>query len=98
MESQLRGKNGKRSVLLNSTSQIISVEEIEEAVPGNNVVLTIDAGYQEKIQNILSDHIKYLNETKRSKDNGQRANAGAIVVLDVKTGAVKGWRHIQTMI
>lgn len=89
MESQLRGKNGKRSVLLNSTSQIISVEEIEEAVPGNNVVLTIDAGYQEKIQNILSDHIKYLNETKRSKDNGQRANAGAIVVLDVKTGAVK---------
>ena len=89
MESELRGTNGTRSVLLNATSQIVSIENTKDAVPGNNVVLTLDSEYQAKVQNILADHIKYLQESKKTKDAGQRCNAGAIVVLDVKTGAVK---------
>ncbi len=89
MEAELRGTNGTRSVLLNSTSQIVSIKNTKDAVPGNNVVLTIDSGYQTKVQDLLAAHIKTLQQTKKSKDSGQRCNAGAIVVLDVKTGAVK---------
>ena len=89
MEDELRGENGTRSVLLGSKNRVVSIEETKPAVPGDTVVLTIDSEFQKKTQDILEYHIKWLNETQTDPDKGMNAYGGAIVVLDIKSGAVK---------
>ncbi|MCH5348059.1 MAG: hypothetical protein J1E40_01935 [Oscillospiraceae bacterium] len=87
MESELRGKKGTRTLdLLNGV--VISDTVTEEAVPGNTVRLTIDIDYQRDVQEILENHILWLNNQTSSKAKGMNANAGAIVVLDAKDGAL----------
>lgn len=85
MESYLRGTDGVREISQNKNGQVISDTVTTEAVPGNTVMLTIDKYFQQEVQNILEDHI--LNVEHNTED-GKDAFAGAVVVLDVKTGEV----------
>ena len=87
MESALRGTKGTRTLeLVNGvvTSDMIT----EEASPGNTVRLTFDIDYQRDVQEILENHILWLNNQTSSQAKGMDANAGAIVVLDAKSGAL----------
>lgn len=87
MESKLRGTKGTRTLeLLNGV--VVSDMVTEEAVPGNTVKLTLDMNYQRKVQEILENHIVWLNNQTSYNKKGENADAGAIVVLDVKTGAL----------
>ncbi len=87
MESQLRGVTGTRELeLLNGV--VASDTITKETVPGNTVKLTIDMDYQQKVQQILENHIEWLQNQTSTNKKGENANAGAIVVTDVKTGAV----------
>lgn len=87
MESKLRGTKGTRTLeLLNGA--VVSDMVTEEAVPGNTVKLTLDMNYQRKTQEILENHILWLNNQTSYNKKGENADAGAIVVLDVKTGAL----------
>ena len=60
MEKELRGNDGTRTTLI-SGGKVISVTDTIPAVPGNTVKLTIDSDYQRDVQNILANHIKWLN-------------------------------------
>ncbi|MDF2567958.1 MAG: Cell division protein FtsI/penicillin-binding protein 2, partial [Oscillospiraceae bacterium] len=84
-ESYLRGTDGIRQVEQNARGDVVSVVDKKSTVPGNTVMLTIDKYFQQKVQNILADHIKWLR-TSAPKGNG--AKAGAVAVLDAKTGEV----------
>lgn len=84
-ESILKGKNGSRRVVMNRDKSVVSIEEVETPLPGNTVQLTIDKDYQKKVQDILAERINWLHEMNSL---GKDAEGGAIVVLDVKTGAV----------
>lgn len=87
MESELRGTAGTRSLeLLEGT--VVSDTVTEEPVPGHTVKLTIDMDYQSKVQEILENHIYWLQNQTSTHKKGENANAGAIVVTDVKTGAI----------
>ncbi|MDE5860402.1 MAG: hypothetical protein K2H23_08505, partial [Oscillospiraceae bacterium] len=87
MESELRGTKGTRTLeLLNGV--VVSDTVTEEAVPGNTVKLTLDVDYQRDVQEILENHILWLNNQTSSKAKGTEANAGAMVVLDAKSGAL----------
>ncbi|MDE6763771.1 MAG: hypothetical protein K2J73_08845 [Oscillospiraceae bacterium] len=87
MESELRGTKGTRTLeLLNGA--VVSDMVTKEAVPGHTVKLTLDMDYQRKVQEILENHILWLNNQTSFSAKGTEANAGAIVVLDVKTGAL----------
>lgn len=87
MESELRGTSGVRSLeLLNGI--VVADTVTEEAIPGNTVKLTFDLDYQAKVQDILENHIEWLNNQTSINAKGMDANAGAIVVTDVKTGAI----------
>lgn len=87
MESELRGTAGTRTIeMLNGV--VVSDKITEEAVPGNTVKLTYDMDYQKKVQQILENHITWLQNQTSSKAKGTEANAGAVVVTDVKTGAI----------
>lgn len=91
MEDYLRGSNGKRQITM-SNGVVTSIENIVEAVPGNTVKLTINGEFQRKVDTILANHIDWLH----SQEKGKTANAGAIVVLDVKTGAVLAMSNFPT--
>lgn len=87
MEAELRGKKGVRTLeLVNGvvTSDMIT----DEASPGNTVQLTFDIDYQRDVQEILKNHILWLNNQTSSKAKGTEANGGAVVVLDAKNGAL----------
>lgn len=87
MESELRGDKGTRTLeLLNGA--VVSDTVTEEAVPGNTIQLTLDIDYQRDVQEILENHILWLNNQTSTKAKGTEANAGAIVVLDVKSCAL----------
>jgi penicillin-binding protein 2 len=55
-ESFLRGKRGGRQVEVNATGQMERILETVDAVPGKNVVLTIDWDLQQKVQDLLEGH------------------------------------------
>lgn len=86
-EDYLRGKDGIRQITLDSLGNVVSVEETEPAVPGNTVVLTIDKDLQRVAQDALEKQIKYLQQTAPAGE-GREANAGAVVVIENKTGDI----------
>ncbi|MBQ8786372.1 MAG: hypothetical protein IJZ61_01905 [Oscillospiraceae bacterium] len=87
MEDELRGDKGTRTLELMS-GVVVSDIVTQEAVPGNTVQLTLDAEYQRDVQEILENHILWLNNQTHKDKKGYEADAGAIVVLDAKTGAL----------
>ena len=87
MEDTLKGRKGVRTFEIMS-GQVVSDTTTEEAVPGCSIKLTVDSGYQRRVQTILENHIRWLNSQTSSEAKGKGADAGAIVVLDVKTGAL----------
>ena len=83
MEDYLRGTNGIREIsTLNGA--VVSSKITQNVTPGNTVMLTIDSEFQKKTQGVLDDFIKHLNTMPKYTN----VNAGAVVVLDAKTGAV----------
>ncbi len=87
MEDELRGDKGTRTLELMS-GVVVSDIVTQEAVPGNTVQLTLDSEYQRDVQEILENHITWLNNQTHKDKKGYEADAGAIVVLDAKTGAL----------
>lgn len=97
-ESQLRGENGSRRVVVDSRGRLVSVLETIEPVPGDTVFLTIDIDFQKKVEQILADVINTIqvggtyesqwgtNRLVGTQGPRKNANAGAVVVTDVKTG------------
>ncbi|MBR5558875.1 MAG: penicillin-binding protein [Oscillospiraceae bacterium] len=86
-EDYLRGKDGTRQITLDSRGNVVSVEETEPAVPGNTVVLTLDKDLQRVAQDALEKQIKHLQQTA-PEGEGREANAGAVVVIENKTGDI----------
>jgi penicillin-binding protein 2 len=88
METELRGQNGEEKVTISNES-ISDVETVTEAVSGETVKLTVNGTYQLKLQNILDSFLANFQNINTNTDL-KDVNSGAIVVLDAKTGAVKG--------
>ena len=85
MEDELRGDKGTRTLELMS-GVVVSDLVTKDAVPGNTVQLTLNAEYQRDVQEILENHILWLNNQTHKDRKGYEADAGAIV--DAKTGAL----------
>lgn len=93
MESVLRGTNGERAITRDSDGYAVSDEIAREVTAGDSVRLTIDSRFQNDLQEILRNQIRWLND---SADRGNDCDAGAVVVLDAKTGAVRGMASYPT--
>ncbi|MBQ9974440.1 MAG: penicillin-binding protein [Oscillospiraceae bacterium] len=79
-EAQLRGTAGVRSVELNTNGKVVSQEWIKEPVAGGNVVLTIDIGLQQAVEDSLARRIPNLS--------GRNTEGAAAVVVDVTNGGL----------
>lgn len=84
MESELRGTDGVMQVQRTKTGEILSQSVVQEPVPGNTVVLTIDKVVQQQAQASLEEAIYDFQQTR----SGRNASAGAVVVIDVRTGEI----------
>ncbi|WP_325272470.1 penicillin-binding protein 2 [Nocardioides sp.] len=87
-DAYLRGMPGYQHVAVDSRGQVLGESGVDEARPGDTLVTSIDA----KVQGVVEDalHEAVLAARQRTDRNGQRykADSGAIVVLDAKTGRV----------
>ena len=90
MEKELRGQSGTEEVTIVDGS-IADVRTVDETVPGQTVKLTVDGAYQLKLQGILDNFLKNYGYYK-----GNKVNKGALVVLDAKSGAVRGMATAPT--
>lgn len=88
-EQYLRGQDGTSGSMKRVNGNQITVMDNIDPVPGNSITLTIDSRLQEAVEKSLEQNIKTIqsNGGNKEKDGGD-CNAGAAVVLDVKTGDV----------
>ncbi|SHJ95653.1 Penicillin-binding Protein dimerisation domain-containing protein [Anaerobranca californiensis DSM 14826] len=85
----LKGKDGYELWTVNVNNVPIGNEPIyiEPATPGNNLVLTIDAGLQRYVQKVLTEAIE--ENQRRQLAKGQNPTRhGAALVVDVRTGDI----------
>ena len=85
-QSTLAGKSGSRRVIKDRLGQIVEdTESIREAQNGSDLVLALDA----RLQSLA------FSQLKRGV-NSSKAKAGAIIVLDAKTGEVLALANLPT--
>lgn len=82
-EDELRGIDGARQVEVDAHGRPIRDLKTIPAIPGNNLVLTLDAKLQEVLEKSMDETLARLQRSGHPK-----AKAGAAVVMDVNTGAV----------
>ncbi|MFM1937828.1 MAG: penicillin-binding protein 2 [Actinomycetota bacterium] len=78
----LRGTAGVRTVIVDRKEAVTQESRNTPAVPGNHLIVHINA----KLQAAVEEELK--NAVLRAKAAGRRGDAGAAVVLDIKTGGV----------
>lgn len=83
-EIGLRGQHGLQLLEVDSSNRIVRTISNEPSVSGNSLVLTLDANIQQAMEDALAQTIQGISKTR------PKAQAGAGVLLDVKTGAVLG--------
>lgn len=88
LEDALRGKSGIRTLIKDEYGNVLEEEETQSPVPGNNVVLTIDADLQKVAQEALTNKVKELRAKSTALTNGHDVKSGSVVVLDVNNGGV----------
>jgi penicillin-binding protein 2 len=88
-EPYLHGVNGKENIEVNSLGTVTNRYTTLTPKPGDNVVLTIDAGLQSVLQQALQDNIaKIVADAQGNTLHGANCKSGAAVVLNIKTGEV----------
>ncbi len=92
-DEYLQGTPGEIAYRVNRRSEVLEETPEQPAVPGATVFLTIDLALQEVVERALEAGIDLANQVKEElraegKEVLNDAKRGAIVVLDVKTGAV----------
>ena len=85
-EKWLKGENGIRQIDMDIEGTITGEYIEKEAVAGSDVVLTIDSNIQKVAEKALKDNIIKISTGGFYEKSD--ANAGAVVVMNVKTGEI----------
>lgn len=92
-EQVLRGTAGRRVLVKDADGVVVNAYEQAAPVPGDTVVLTVDAALQTAAQQALAETITEMRELPatsggRFLNNGHDIASGSVVVLDVANGGV----------
>lgn len=89
-ERYLRGKDGKKKIAVDTNGRLIEELDSIPAIPGSDVILTIDTNLQRVAMESLKRNIELIRQGKvgNPRNNLLDANAGAVVAIDVNTGEV----------
>ncbi len=86
-ESILRGTDGELQVIKDADGIIIDNTITETPQPGTTIMTTINADLQTAVNQALATNIASI-ASSNVEGSGAEACAGAVVVLDIKTGGV----------
>ncbi len=95
-EQELRGQLGMEAILVNALNQPVRAPEVVQAArDGYNLVMTIDVGFQQQVEQILQNWIA-VGEQRRLQQSGVFAykrdykpiRSGVAIVMEVRTGRV----------
>jgi penicillin-binding protein 2 len=86
-EEHLHGVDGLREDTVTISGELVSSRYIVEPKAGSNVEVSIDINLQRAAEDTLDQVIRDLRNQEDGKD-GQDAEGGAVVAIDVKTGQV----------
>jgi penicillin-binding protein 2 len=101
-EAELRGRMGIQSLLVDALNRPVSApEDMRPVENGNNLVLTIDVGFQAETSKILK---RWIDEGERRRQNAADTYkrtykpivAGSAVVLDPRDGRVLAMVSLPT--
>ncbi|GAA1571376.1 penicillin-binding protein 2 [Actinomadura kijaniata] len=81
-DADLRGEAGYRRVLVDSQGRVTGTATEKAPVSGGTLVTSIDARIQGAAEKALE------NAIKKARSGGEKADAGAALVMDVQTGRV----------
>ncbi|MCE5286296.1 MAG: penicillin-binding protein 2, partial [Pelosinus sp.] len=81
-EGILRGVDGGLQIEVNAMGEEVGTVGNKAAVPGQGIVLTLDANLQKVAETALAEQIAATRKL------GEPAKGGCVLVLDVKTGAL----------
>lgn len=85
-EHVLHGQDGEYIVEVNSDYEAVEEKSFKDAVPGNNLILTIDRRFQQAVEKALEDQVNEIkNRSVKPMKDAEKATA---VVLNPKTGAI----------
>ena len=82
-EDELRGQDGVETITRDSDGVIIDTSVTTEPQSGKTVMLTINSEFQKAVDEALARNVQQIAATYNVD-----ASAGAVVVIDVKTGAI----------
>ncbi|MEV7000583.1 penicillin-binding protein 2 [Streptomyces sp. NPDC093982] len=88
-DKQLRGKAGVTRYEVDNLGRVIGEAEADAAQPGANLVTSIDARVQRVAEYELNEAMKQARkEWDRNTNEPYKADSGAVVVMEAKTGRV----------
>lgn len=88
-DSYLHGLRGLRKLLRNRYGEIVREEIVRAPRPGGNVELTLNAGVQRKMEQLLDVIVEGKNRSAEdAADESHVPTGGCVVAIDVQSGAV----------
>jgi penicillin-binding protein 2 len=87
-ESELRGKPGKDKVEVDNQGRKVNVVEVQKPEAGHDVRLSIDLDMQKVAEDSLAQGMEGARGLVDNLTGYFEANAGAVVVLDARTGEI----------
>ncbi|GAA3304217.1 penicillin-binding protein 2 [Streptomyces cinereospinus] len=88
-DRQLRGKAGVTRYEVDNLGRVIGQAESDAAEPGSNLVTSIDARVQRVAEFELNEAMKAARkEWDRNTNERYKADSGAVVVMEAKTGRI----------
>jgi penicillin-binding protein 2 len=94
-DEELRGHHGVQSLRVDSRNQVLETLGGQEPQPGHTVQLTLDLDLQRAVEQFLREGMEetrtqFEEDPETHEPTGRTfvANAGAALVMDVRTGAV----------
>ncbi|HVX43571.1 MAG TPA: penicillin-binding protein 2 [Mycobacteriales bacterium] len=90
-DSELRGKDGVRDVLVDNRGAVVGTKSTTNPTPGNTLVTSLDSKVQAIANKALRDQIAKSRATYDPKNHKNfAATSGAVVVMDPMTGRIVG--------
>ena len=86
-DALLRGQNGRLLINTGLDGAVRTTVQQRAATPGSTLVLALDVDLQRTLQEALRSRIETLRTTAAA-GGGRECNAGAALVVDVKTGGI----------
>ncbi|MFD7435669.1 penicillin-binding protein 2 [Streptomyces sp. NPDC059861] len=88
-DKELRGKAGVTRYEVDNLGRVIGQAEADAAQPGSNLVTSIDARVQRVAEFELNEAMKTARkEWDRNTNERYKADSGAVVVMEAKTGRI----------